>query len=75
MTRLSIKGRPIPMSWEYSRTSRIYNDTHNPQVISQIAKKLNHLSQVCHKDIVKLTIIIGEYHPIYEKTLNKNKYI
>ena len=75
MTQLSGKGRPIPMSWEYSRANRMYTDIHTPRIISQIAKKLYHLSQVCHKDIAKLTIIIGDYHPIYEKTRNKNKDI
>ena len=52
----------------------IHEYFHTPRFISQIAKKtkllilLNYLSQVCHKDRDKLTIIIRDYHPIYEKT-------
>ena len=30
MTQLSGKGPPIPMSWEYSRASRMYTDTNTP---------------------------------------------
>ena len=43
MNRLSCKGRPIPMSWEYSRANRMYTDTHTPRVISQIANKTKSL--------------------------------
>ena len=38
-------------------------------------KKLNHLSQVCHKLRAKPTIIKGNNHTIYEKTRNTNKDI
>ena len=74
MTQLSGKGRPIRMSWEYSRASRIYTDTHTPESYHRPLKS-NHLSQICHKDRAKITIIIGDYHPIYDKTRNKNKDI
>ena len=79
MTKISGKGRPIPMSWEYSRASRIYTDTHNPRDISQIAIQIKKLSQVCNKDRAKSTTMVyikqGIFILFMRKQEIQNKYI